>query len=100
MASQSTTTYEPTPFELFPDLDLTPIDLFTSGLGKLKPIYIIIKRLILGQILRLSSSLYLPLLLNPLLILFNGADLVHAGVLSICQIQTLKPYTTTLQQQS
>ena len=47
MASQLTSTYEPTPFELFPDLDSTSIDLFTSELGKLKAIYIIINKLIL-----------------------------------------------------
>ena len=47
MASQSTSTYEPILFKLFPDLDSTSIDLFTSGLGKLKAIYINIKTLIL-----------------------------------------------------
>ena len=48
MASQSASTYEPTLFELFLDLDSTSINLFTSELGKLKAIiYIIINKLIL-----------------------------------------------------
>jgi hypothetical protein len=47
MASQSTSTWEPTPFEIFSDL---PIDLFNTELGKLKDCYIIICKLIIYRV--------------------------------------------------